>query len=197
VQILLETQTSMSLSELFEQTARILDVDVDDETLAAVLDFTIGRLRGALRDAGLSYDVVEAALAEQGDNPIRAQQAAEQLSDWVERDDWSVLLDNYARCVRITRDQPAFELDTATLHEEATLELYQAFEEAESTLDPSSDVDELLTTFRSLVDPIQTFFDDVLVMAEDPDVRKARLALLQRIAGLASGIVDLSQLEGF
>jgi glycyl-tRNA synthetase len=64
-------------------------------------------------------------------------------------------------------------------------------------LDPSSDVDELLTTFRSLVDPIQTFFDDVLVMAEDPDVRKARLALLQRIAGLASGIVDLSQLEGF
>lgn len=41
------------------------------------------------------------------------------------------------------------------------------------------------------------FFDEVLVMAEDAQLRNNRLGLLQRIAGLAKGIVDLSYLEGF
>ena len=50
---------------------------------------------------------------------------------------------------------------------------------------------------RDLQAPINRFFTDVLVMAEDPAVRQARLALVQRIASLPDGIVDLSQLQGF
>jgi glycyl-tRNA synthetase len=197
VQILLGTGTSLSLSELFERAGQALDVVVDAEIQASVLEFTIARLRSALRDAGLAYDVVEAALAAQGDNPIKAHRAAEQLSDWVEREDWSLLLDNYARCVRITRDQPAYELDPSVLGEAASVNLYQALETAEAQMHSNADVDAFLTTFQTLVDPIQRFFDEVLVMAEDSNVREARLALLQRVAGLASGIADLSQLEGF
>ncbi len=197
VQILLGTKTLLSLSELFQQAGRALDVPVDDETLDSVLDFAMGRLRGALRDAGLAYDVVEAALAAHGDNPVRAQQAAEQLSEWVEREDWPVLLDNYARCVRITREHPTYELDASILEADASIHLYRALNEAESQVNEGSDVDEFLVTFQSLVGPIQRFFDEVLVMAEESEVRQARLALLQRVAGLASGIVDLSQLEGF
>lgn len=197
VQILLGTGTSLSLSELFERAGQALDVVVDAEIQASVLEFTIARLRSALRDAGLAYDVVEAALAAQGDNPIKAHRAAEQLRDWVEREDWSLLLDNYARCVRITRDQPAYELDPSVLGEAASVNLYQALETAEAQMHSNADVDAFLTTFQTLVDPIQRFFDEVLVMAEDSNVREARLALLQRVAGLASGIADLSQLEGF
>ncbi len=43
--------------------------------------------------------------------------------------------------------------------------------------------------------PINRFFTDVLVMADDPAVREARLALVQRIAALPDGIADLSQLQ--
>ena len=50
---------------------------------------------------------------------------------------------------------------------------------------------------RDLQAPINRFFTDVLVMAEDPAVRQARLALVQRIAALPDGIADLSQLQGF
>ncbi len=67
----------------------------------------------------------------------------------------------------------------------------------EAVLGPESDVDALLTTFATLVPLIQAFFDTVLVMAKEDDLREARLALLQRIAALADGIVDLSKLEGF
>jgi glycyl-tRNA synthetase beta subunit len=47
------------------------------------------------------------------------------------------------------------------------------------------------------VPAITTFFIDVLVMDEDMAVRNNRLALLQHIASLPKGIVDLSYLEGF
>ena len=54
-----------------------------------------------------------------------------------------------------------------------------------------------MRVLRSLQAPINRFFTDVLVMAEDPAVRQARLALVQRIAALPDGIADLSQLQGF
>ena len=47
------------------------------------------------------------------------------------------------------------------------------------------------------VKPKETFFDAVLVMADDTAVRQARLALVQRIAALPDGLADLSQLQGF
>lgn len=44
---------------------------------------------------------------------------------------------------------------------------------------------------------INTFFDEVLVMTEDDELRTNRLALLQRIVALADGVADMSKLEGF
>jgi glycyl-tRNA synthetase len=58
-------------------------------------------------------------------------------------------------------------------------------------------VDELLTCVVSLIPAINTFFDQVLVMAEDKAIRENRLGLVQGIAGLADGIADLGKLEGF
>ena len=48
-----------------------------------------------------------------------------------------------------------------------------------------------------MIEPITAFFDDVLVMAQDEALRENRLALLQRIAALSEGIVDLTKVEGF
>lgn len=51
--------------------------------------------------------------------------------------------------------------------------------------------------FMPLVPVINQFFDEVLVMAEDQNLRKNRLGMLQQIAFLARGVADFSQLEGF
>jgi glycyl-tRNA synthetase beta subunit len=50
---------------------------------------------------------------------------------------------------------------------------------------------------QALTPAINRFFDEVLVMADDPALRRNRLALVQAIAKLPSGIADLSRLEGF
>ena len=58
-------------------------------------------------------------------------------------------------------------------------------------------VDDFLNAFLPMIPAINRFFDEVLVMAEDPAARQNRLGLLQRIAALAQGVADLSRLEGF
>jgi glycyl-tRNA synthetase len=197
VQILLHHELDMDLRAVMVQAASEMPVEVRDDVVEGVLAFVAGRLEGALRDAGLPYDVVAAALAARAENPTLARRSAEQLTNWVSRDDWSLLLDNYSRCVRITRDQPRYTLEPDVLVEEEERLLYDALCTAESQVTVSSDVDALMQAFMPLVPHIRRFFDEVLVMADDEDLRKARLALLQRIAALADGIVDLSRLEGF
>jgi len=59
------------------------------------------------------------------------------------------------------------------------------------------DIDALLANLRALTPPITRFFDEVLVMADDPGLRAARLVLLRRIVAQADGLADLSKLEGF
>ena len=58
-------------------------------------------------------------------------------------------------------------------------------------------MDDLLNAFEPIIPQVNRFFDEVLVMAEDAQVRNNRLGLLQRIAALATGVVELSFLEGF
>jgi glycyl-tRNA synthetase len=169
--------------------------------LGTTLDFIVERLRGVLREAGFRYDVVDAVLAAQGDDPFRARQSVEQLTAWVARDDWSRILENYARCVRITRDyNERFRLDPARFEQPAEETLYAAYQEARAQATPQSSVDEFLTAFVPLVDVIDAYFakeSGVLVMDENKSLRENRLAQLQHIAALAEGIVDLSRMEGF
>jgi len=201
VQNLLAFQLPFSVEEGLAAAARLLPVEVPDDALPAALDFVVERLRGSLREDGFQYDVVDAVLAARGDDPFRARQSTEAMARWVARDDWSRILDNYARCVRITRDfEERFPLDPARFVRRAEEALHTAFQEARAHVTPESTVDEFLTAFLPLVDVIDQFFareSGVLVMAKDRDVRENRLALLQHVAALAEGIVDLSRLEGF
>jgi glycyl-tRNA synthetase beta chain len=119
----------------------------------------------------------------------------------VARDDWSRILDNYARCVRITRDyERQFDLDPVRFVQPIEKELYAAYQQARAEVTHESTVDEFLTAFLPLVDVIDRYFakeSGVLVMAEERALRENRLAQLQHIAALAEGIVDLSKMEGF
>jgi glycyl-tRNA synthetase beta subunit len=54
-----------------------------------------------------------------------------------------------------------------------------------------------MSELRGLKDTIFDFFKNVLVMAEDESIRRARLGLVQHIAALSEGIVDLTKVEGF
>jgi glycyl-tRNA synthetase len=198
VQTLVGREIRFDLRAGLRAAAGLLPTPVAEESLSDALDFVVGRLRVTLRETGHRYDVVDAVLAERGHDPYLATQTVADLDAWVARDDWMEVLNAYARCVRIVRDQPQiYALDLAAFVEEASRTLYAAYEQVAARVSTQSSPTALLTAFRPAIPAINRFFDDVLVMAEDRVLRENRLALLQRIAALSAGIVDLRLLEGF
>jgi glycyl-tRNA synthetase len=198
VQTLVERSISLSLRELLQAAAQFQPVPTSEETIAQTHTFITERLRAMLGEQGWRYDLVDAVLSARGDDPYRARQAVEQLTAWTKQDTWSSLLSNYARCVRITREfATQFPLDINADPDPSTQALYQAYELIAQRITPRSSVDEFFAAFAPSVPVIEKFFVDVMVMHTDEKLRTTRLALLQRIAALPQGIVDLGKVEGF
>jgi glycyl-tRNA synthetase len=199
VQALIGANQRFSLSRELVAAAELLPIDVRPGLVEEVYDFILGRLRVMLREEGFRYDVVEAVLMERGDDPAAARQAIIQLSRWVERTDWSDLLNAYGRCKRMARryDVP-YGLDFDAFVEPAAQEMSRAYLSAAARVAPNSSVDAFLEVLQSLISPINRFFEDVLVDDDEhPEWRDNRRALVQHITELADGILDFTQLEGF
>ncbi|MCX6056284.1 MAG: glycine--tRNA ligase subunit beta [Chloroflexi bacterium] len=198
IQILATFHLDFDLKKGLALAAKNLPLTVGDENLQASFDFIVGRMKNSLTDQGYRYDVVDAILAEQQFNPAGAIHAVTELSEWVAKPDWATTLAAYARCVRITRDQRAtFTIEPSFFEEPSEVELFKALEEiGRRSLRPGS-VNDLFEAFTPMIPAVNRFFEAVLVMAQDEKIRSNRLGLLQRIAGLAKGIADFSNLEGF
>jgi glycyl-tRNA synthetase beta chain len=142
--------------------------------------------------------VVQAVLAAQAHNPTRTMTGIQELAKWVTKDNWEHTLDNFARCIRITRDQETlFSVNKDLLQEDAEKALYAAYTTAVANLNDGDNVNAFLSAFEPIVPAVAQFFDDVLVNAEDEAVRQNRLGLLQHIGGMSHGRADLSHLSGF
>jgi glycyl-tRNA synthetase len=203
IQILLGRGISFDLREGIRLAASLQPIPVSEAVQAQLLEFITGRLRGVLADQGFRYDVVEAVLSAQAGNPVQARRAAEELGAWVQKPDWLATLAAYARCVRITREyKEQFAVEEARLTEPAERALWDACRAMESEVSSLREsgtltVDSLLKSFVPHIPVISKFFEDVLVMTDDPAVRNNRLGMLQRIARLPEDVADFSKLEGF
>jgi len=199
VQPLIEHDIDFDLAEAVKKSAKTQPIKVSEEVQKQILDFIAGRLRVVLNDMGYKHDVVEAVLAEQSANPAKSAEAVKQLQVWAEREDWNTILPGYARCARIIRsakvDLKKLKVNLKKFVEEEERNLYDAIQK--NVKDQPTSVDEFLNVVVNLIPSINTFFDKVLVMAEDEKIKQNRLALVGQVANLSEGIADLSKLEGF
>jgi glycyl-tRNA synthetase len=198
IQILIGRERSFSIREGLRMAAELLPVTVSPECWQETVAFIEGRLRAWLLDEGYRFDVVDAVLAARGDDPLQAYRTVQKLAREVEAPDWGEILVAYARCKRIVRDlKERYPLWPDRLSEPSTQQLYQAYLAVRDRVLSTGEVTELVAALRALKEPINRFFTDILVMTEDPDVRSARVGLVQHVAALPDGIVDLSRLQGF
>ena len=173
---------------------------LSDSAVSSAREFIIRRLERRLREEqGYPADVVDAVLAARGNDPYAALGAAHSLAAAVAAPGWEESFTAYARCARIVRaiDQE-LPLNPAAYQVQAEHDLHHAYTTAagrmESADNPAAILGELLT---ELAAPINQFFEAVLVNADDEELRKARQALMQRIAQLPAPLADLSRLQGF
>ncbi len=198
VQNLIAWNLVFDLRDGLQAAAAHLPIKASPESQQAVLEFIIERLRNVLLEQGRRYDAVDAVLAVQGALPATAARAVVELEAWSRHADWHTILPAYSRCVRITRDLTEhFEVTSVAFREEAEKELFSALLKAEEIEKRPGSVDDFLNAFLPMIPIVTRFFEVVLVMADQPELRQNRLGLLQRIAALANGVADLSRLEGF
>ncbi len=199
VNSLLATKTDFSVRAGLAAAAKLQPVPVTDEVLTETATFVEKRLEGVLSELGYSFDVVAAALAARGNNPAAAVRAANALAAMLAQPQWNDVFTAYARCARITRSLPEpLALNPAAYVEPVENELQRAFEAAAATMEGAQEPAQVLwPTLQALKQPINAYFEKVLINAEDESQRQARLALVQHIAALPAGVGDLSKLQGF
>ena len=198
LQNLLEHAVEFDLLKGIQIAAENQPVPVKTKHQQAVYDFISGRLQNILLDEGYRYDAVNAVIAAQGNNPAATLRAVQALEKWSQNENWNEILPAFSRCVRITRDikQPLV-VKPDLLRMQETKDLLSAVEEAEAALEKDRTIDSFVNAMKNLTPTINTFFDNVLVMDKDDQLKNNRLSVLQRISGLSAGLADLSHMEGF
>jgi glycyl-tRNA synthetase len=195
---LIEWDLDFDLRVALQAAGKRLPREFSQASQEECLKFIVERQRNLLLEDGEAYDVVDGVLAAQGHNPSRAAHAVKELKSWVERPDWNKILPAYARCVRITRDlSEVYPVDEGRFEESAEGALFGSLKTAEGKPRSPGSIDDFLNAFLPMIPDINKFFDQVLVMVEDEQIQHNRLGILQRIAALAHGVVDMSRLEGF
>ncbi len=203
IRILVERRQPIALSACVDAAfAAFAAVPAVTPNHEALLDFVYDRLRGYLRDLGFTAHQIAAVVDARPDIIADAPARLAAVQAFAALPEAEALAAANKRIVNILRksgDQAACAVDRAHLAHGAEHDLYIAFQK----LAPQVDADygrgnfsgalRALATVKPVVD---RYFDDVMVMAEEPAVRANRLALLRSIAVTMNRVADISKLAG-
>ncbi len=199
VRLILEKELKLDLFRLVEDIGQLYPQTEGVDAISAVETFLTDRLRSVLMsDWGLPHDVVEAVLAGPRGDFLAVLARARALDGFKGRPELADLAIAFSRVRNITKGHEGREFDPDLFSEEAERELWRAYLKAEGHLRRAldeGDYQEAIRQLLSLKAPIDRFFDEVLVMAEDERIRVNRLGFLKTVAGLFLEIGDISRLE--
>ncbi len=200
VRILVEARVPASLSQLLQDTAAAFGRAAPPaETLADIAAFITDRARGYLRDQGFDAAAVEAVLAECPHQLDQWCPRLEALARFMKSPAAPALAAANKRIGNILKKAPAAHraLEEGRLIEPAEQQLAKALAQtgpaaAAHTL--AGRYADALEGLAVLKQPVDDFFDKVMVNAEDPAVRENRLALLSALHRAMNQVADLSRL---
>jgi len=201
LRIMMEKRIAWPLSSLvglaFQAFNNVRNTKPVPEELAT---FLYERLRAHLRDQSYSANQIEAVLAQRPEridlvpDQLAAVRAFESLP---EADALAAANKRIVNILRKSESDAAAAVDRGRLSDGAERDLWQAFQRLTPVVDQhcaNGDYTEALKALASAKPIVDRFFDDVMVMADDPEIRANRLALLRGIAATMNRVADLSKL---
>jgi glycyl-tRNA synthetase len=164
-------------------------VQVTREAQGEAYEFMKRRYEQAVLDGGAEHRLVQAVLPLAA-RPAVADAALADLESLMGDKDFAALTAALQRSRRLVPAGTPAEYEASALTDPAELDLHAAVAAATPAVRSARTIAEFAAAAGPLADPINTFFDNVLVMADDPAVRAARLGLLAGINELAEGRLD-------
>jgi len=186
-----------------EQGKQDAFVTEEDALVTQVTDFIRTRLKHSLANE-FSTDVVDAVLAVSGDDVLSARDRVEALAQLRDEADFEPLAIGFKRVVNILRKQADahYEIpetvDADLLEDLQERELLARYEEAKRHVEGALETRDWAAACKGLITlkaPIDAFFDHVMVMAEDENLRRNRLAILDQLRGLFMQVADISMIQ--
>jgi glycyl-tRNA synthetase beta chain len=201
INIILGKRYLFSLSQLVERSLDLLSEKIErppQEIKTDVLEFFKGRLQNLLSSKGLSPDAMEAALAVGFDDIVDLQERAKALHDLRSEPDFESLAIAFKRVVNISKSHTPQKIDPRWFESDVEGKLFEAYrttgQKAKEKI-AQKDYPAALKDLSSLRQPVDEFFDGVMVMAEDEKIKSNRLSLLSHISQLFFRIGDFSKIS--
>ena len=197
LRVLQKLDLSVSFSALVEKTIELYKVNLSENTKVEVLDFVRGRLKVLLQTKGYVPDEIEVVLATGEIDVSDIEKRIQAVSNFRSSANFSQVYPAFNRVLRILPDSLPKEIDPDLFEDDAEQKLSSLIIGMDADLNKlikSQNYDKLLIKLSALQPAIDQFFDQVLVMAEDLDVRQNRFTLLNAIGQRIYAIGDLTKL---
>lgn len=201
IRLLIALDTDLDLLTLATQAASAFPAGALSEGAAqAVTDYTLERLRAWYEDQQIGVDVLRAVLETGLTNPAEIDRRVHAVYQFAQQDSAVALAAANKRVANIlAKSETGTEqsVDASLLSESAEQQLFESLTGLESSLQAQiadKDYTAALETLARLREPVDAFFEQVMVNADDPALRRNRHALLARLRAAFIGIADIAQL---
>ncbi|MDH5784303.1 MAG: glycine--tRNA ligase subunit beta [Chromatiales bacterium] len=203
LRIIIERALDIDLKAALEHSAETnIGLFDNPQVIGQVFDFMMGRLKAYYADSGVAPDTFEAVLAQQPTRPLDFDARLRAVTTFRQLPEAESLAAANKRIGNILKkaEQAIPEaVDNSLFTDAAESALYAKVDAMAAKVAPlfaERDYESALKALAALRPEVDTFFDEVMVMAEDAAVRGNRLALLSKLSGLFLEVADLGQLQG-
>ena len=201
LRIIVEKNLPLDLEDLVKKSAALFgDKLTNKNVVADVVDFMLGRFRAWYQDEGIAVDVIQAVLARRPTRPADFDARVRAVSHFRTLDSAEALAAANKRVSNILAkaDAAIGEINLTACVEPAEKVLAEAVLALRTEVQPliaQGDYTAVLDKLANLRAPVDSFFDNVMVNAEDPALRQNRLAILSTLQGLFLQVADISVLQ--
>ena len=201
LRIIVEKNLPLDLEDLVKKSAALFgDKLTNQNVVADVVDFMLGRFRAWYQDEGIAVDVIQAVLARRPTRPADFDARVRAVSHFRTLDSAEALAAANKRVSNILAkaDAAIGEINLTACVEPAEKALAEAVLALRTEVQPliaQGDYTAVLDKLANLRTPVDNFFDNVMVNAEDPALRQNRLAILNTLQGLFLQVADISVLQ--
>ena len=201
LRIIVEKNLPLDLEDLVKKSATLFgDKLTNQNVVADVVDFMLGRFRAWYQDEGIAVDVIQAVLARRPTRPADFDARVRAVSHFRTLDSAEALAAANKRVSNILAkaDAAIGEINLTACVEPAEKALAEAVLALRTEVQPliaQGDYTAVLDKLANLRAPVDSFFDNVMVNAEDPALRQNRLAILNTLQGLFLQVADISVLQ--
>lgn len=201
INILLDANYHISLAKIIAGTLYLLDIKPEEtgKLVPQIMEFFKQRLRNLLMDQGIRYDVIDAVFADKrNDDMVDLAVRCKALAAYVEAGKAEPLVQVSVRvsnlCKKIEKE---VAISGALFKDESENKLHEVVAAVSKEIIPEIvlyDYAAVLKAGEKVIEPVNTFFDNVMVMDEDENVKNNRLAMLEEVRGIVNAVGDLSLL---